>query len=99
MKKEEYVYAVESMRSDIEVLNDKIKQCHVEYINANKKHELGEKLRVTTKRGEVSFGFVYSISIDWQDNIRYDLKAMKKDGTISKNNLYVGFNSIVDKCL
>lgn len=50
--------------------------------------EIGDKVELT-KQNRSRQGFISSIKINWNDNFELVLKAVKKDGTPSKNNIYM----------
>ncbi len=63
----------------ISLCNDKLKSIGL---------EIGDKVELV-KQDRARQGFISSIKINWNDNFELVLKAVKKDGTPSKNNIYM----------
>jgi hypothetical protein len=78
-------------------LRQQLKSLELEYIESNRLFKDGEKVRVTnTSNGKEKFAFVYGYIVDSLSNDLFpNLRMCKKDGTMSKVNIYLWLSDIV----
>lgn len=96
MNKDLFTKEINDILTQIRDLRLKKTELIENYIRENKQYELGERVKVTSFRGIVSFGYVTNIRVDSRNEIDYSLVKEKKDGTPSKNTLY-HFSSNISK--
>lgn len=105
MTKEEFKTKKDIINSKIEELNNEMEKLKREYIESNAKHPIGSKvciitpaftykrldnLKSITVTERKQYAYVKDYRIDFLDNIEPLFGKMKKDGTMSNVNLYVG---------
>ena len=97
MTKSEYIENKKKIEDQIEDLYDKLKSIKSEYIKSNRLFKDGEKVRVTnTSNGKEKFAFVYGYTVDALSNdLVPNLRMCKKDGTMSKVDIYLWLSDIV----
>lgn len=86
MNKEKFIEAKKDINLQISKLRDLEKQLISDYIESNKKFNIGDRVK-NIKHNE--FGFVNSFDVDWMYNVKSICKKEKKDGTQSLQKMYV----------
>lgn len=96
MTKELYLAVIATSQKNINEQRECISRNTQEYIQANRQFADGEKIKIviperTLFSGRVveaseRFAFVIGAGVNGHGNIIYNLKAAKKDGTISKQS-------------
>ncbi len=92
MNKEEFKSKKEIISSKINELNNEMIKLKKEYIRSNAKYPIGSKVCITTNESK-RYAYVKDYRIDFFDNIEPLFNKVKKDGTMSKENLYVSLTN------
>ena len=97
MTKSEYIVNKQKIEDQIRDLRKKLKSLESQYIKSNRTFKDGEKVKVTnTSTGKEKFAFVYGYTVDALSNdLVPNLRMCKKDGTMSKVNIYLWLSDIV----
>lgn len=88
MNKEEFISKRNVINSKINELNNEMIRLKKEYIESNIKYPIGSKVCITTNESK-RYAYVKDYRIDFSDNIEPLFNKVKKDGTVSEENLYV----------
>lgn len=89
MTKEQYKEQMKSLSDQRDAIQDKICQLNDDYIQANKKCNVGDVVEVRWNKN-VEKGVVTDFTIHWlSEEVIPVLKKMKKDGTASAHSLRV----------
>lgn len=92
MTKEEFRIKKEIINSNIEELKNEMIKLEKEYIESNAKYPIGSKVCITTNESK-RYAYVKDYRIDFSDNIEPLFNKVKKDGTMSEENLYVSLTN------
>ena len=100
MTQEEYTKKDYEIDKQMAALREKRIAIRKQYIEDNKPYPIGSKVRVFDKsNGSVQYGFVTGYELSHFDNkILPKVKKMKKDGTMSKVNLWIYSCMTVEAC-
>ena len=94
MTKEEFRTKKEIINSKINELKNEMIKLEKEYIESNAKYPIGSKVCITTNESK-RYAYVKDYRIDFSDNIEPLFNKVKKDGTMSNVNLYVGLMNVM----
>lgn len=86
MTEQEFRNEKQFLKGRIKTFKDSIELLEKEYIETNKPFKIGDRIRNTTYG---DFGFVNGFELDYNDNIKPIAYKEKKDGTPSKQNMYI----------
>ena len=92
MNKEEFKSKKEIINSKMNELNNEMIKLKKAYIKSNMKYPIGSKVCITTNESK-RYAYVKDYRIDFFDNIEPLFNKVKKDGTMSKENLYVSLTN------
>jgi hypothetical protein len=92
MTKEEYISQIEEQDLIIKNACQVKKDIKEKYIEANKKFEVGEKVKICGDNER--FAFVSDIKINFRGDVDYTLCKIKKDGTMSRHSDWVYIDEI-----
>ena len=96
MTKLEYIENKKKIEDQIRDLRQQLRSLESEYIESNRLFKDGEKVKVTnTSNGKERFAFVYGYTIRSNYKLKSNLKKCKKDGTMSKVDLFLYYTDIV----
>ncbi len=100
MTQEEYTKKVHEIDKQMAALREKRIAIRNQYIEDNKPFPIGTKVRVLDKsNGSVQYGFVVGYELSYVDSkICPKVRKMKKDGTMSKVNLWIYSCMTVEAC-
>lgn len=108
MNKEEFKSKKEIINSKMNELNNEMIKLKKEYIKSNAKYPIGSKVCITTPASTYTkldnlesvtvperkqYAYVRDYIIDFLDDIEPLFNKVKKDGTMSKENLYVSLTN------
>lgn len=108
MTKEEFKSKKEIINSKMNELNNEMIKLKKEYIKSNAKYPIGSKVCITTPASTYTkldnlesvtvperkqYAYVRDYIIDFLDDIEPLFNKVKKDGTMSKENLYVSLTN------
>lgn len=88
MTKEEYQTKKEAINEKKLLLSQKLKQLENEYIQSNKKFNVGDKIK--TSRNELGIIYGFRIISHLDNKIEPVCKKIRKDGTASIHDLFIG---------
>lgn len=100
MEKSDYLSKKNELDSKIKELQIKLHQLKKDYIEKNRKFENGDLIKIITAEfnyyskiieNNISFGYVDGFELNYKDEVIPILLKQKKDGTKSKNKLYLPF--------
>lgn len=88
MTKEEYVEKKDLIARHIESLNNQGDELDAEYIESNKRFDIGEKVISQELKRNCPIGTMFYVGgyEIWQNEVQPLLFKSKKDGSMSKNN-------------
>lgn len=96
MNKEEYNKKLTEFDAQISKISALKTNLKIEYINANKPFDIGQKVKVI-KNTQNQFGFIRGYEVDYNYEIKPVIYKMKKDGTESQIRLYVWYDDKIEK--
>lgn len=86
MTKEQFIASRDEIKKNISQLRDKHEQLILEYIKANKRFEIGDRVQ----EGEIKeFGYVNDYGVDYRDEVKHICRKEKKDGTPSLHSMFI----------
>lgn len=93
MTKEEFRTKKEIINSKMNELNNEMIKLKKEYIKSNVKYPIGSKVCITTNESK-QYAYIRDYKINFFDDIEPLFGKVKKDGTMSNVNLYVGLMNV-----
>lgn len=92
MKKEFFIEEKNKINDELIILRHRETELIKKYIDSNKEFEIGEKVKVTHIGGEIEFGFISKVKLNYSSQIEYEVVKEKKDGTPSQHKLFMWYN-------
>ena len=96
MNREEYLQAKKAIRAEIDILRNTSLSLDKEYIEENKIFSVGDKLKITDRKGD-RIAIVTGNTVDSWGGIDPTLNKVKKDGTTSSVSDHAWNGSTVTK--
>lgn len=93
MTKEFFIEEKKKINDELIILRNRETELIKKYIDSNKEFEVGEKVKVTSEKGVIEFGFISKVKLNYSSQIKYEVVKEKKDGTPSQHKLYVWYSS------
>ena len=93
MTKEFFIEENKKINDELIILRNRETELIKKYIDSNKEFEVGEKVKVTSEKGVIEFGFISKVKLNYSSQIEYEVVKEKKDGTPSQHKLYVWYSS------
>lgn len=97
MNKEQFTLETLNLDNQIKELSIKKERIKLDYIEANRPFEIGDKIKATRTNGEESFGFVTGFIVGYRNEIEIKAVKCKKDGTPSFYEMYIYDYSKLEK--
>lgn len=110
MTKEQFKSKKKNINSKINELKNEMIKLEKEYIKSNAKYPIGSKVCITTPASVYTslhdltsvtvpeskqYAYIVGYRIEYFGDLKPLLKKVKKDGTISKTDLYIDFENVV----
>lgn len=68
-------------------------QLDLDYVEANRKFNFQDKVEIhSIVNGKITLASISNVTVDYKADIEYHLLAIKKDGTVGKNNVFMLFS-------
>lgn len=78
-------------------LLNQIEQLKQQYINEHRQYNIGDFVKVTSKKGELrGEGSVVKIELDYSGRINPTINKFKKDGTVGIGRVFVYYDDIIE---
>lgn len=90
MSREQYLLEIKNISEQIYKLSLKRRDLTSDFLNKNSLYSYGEKVAIKRKDGIIE-GFIGTSKVDGNGFVVYEIKAVKKDGTMSTINLFYDF--------
>lgn len=89
MIKQEYIDEIKKIADERISLREREIEVTKNYIDSNKKFEIGQRVKVVSKdEKNTEFGYISNIKIGYKGELEYEMFKEKKDGKPSRHKLW-----------